>query len=112
MGGAGRLVAKNVTHGIAWDQSLQDRLLGRDLSPGARLAVEAMAVYLREWPEGKLLHDPLAAAAALDPAAFRWAEVEVYREQGRWGSRVCTGTNTFITVAVDAARALSGLLAA
>jgi inosine-uridine nucleoside N-ribohydrolase len=107
-----RLVAKNVTHGVAWDPALQRRLLDErdDLTPGARLAVEAMEVYLRERPEGKLLHDPLAAAAALDPAAFRWAEVEVYREQGRWGSRPCAGSNVYVSTAVDADRALRALM--
>ena len=47
------LVAKNVTHGVAWDPAVQARLKGRDdLTAGARLAVEAMDVYLRERPEG------------------------------------------------------------
>lgn len=58
----------------------------RALTGGARLAVEAMDVYLRANPAGKLLHDPLAFAAVLDPDAFRWAEVAVYRESGRWGA--------------------------
>jgi pyrimidine-specific ribonucleoside hydrolase len=105
------LVAKNVTHGVAWDQALQARHEARDdLTPGARLAVRAMEVYLRDRPEGKLLHDPLAAAAALDPGAFRWAEVEVFRERGRWGSRPARATGTRVSVAVDAERALRTLM--
>ncbi|GIE94711.1 nucleoside hydrolase [Paractinoplanes rishiriensis] len=105
------LVAKNVTHGVAWDGALQARLRDRDeLTPGARLAVEAMDAYLRQRPEGKLLHDPLAAAAALDPGAFTWVEAEVFREQGRWGSRPSHGTDTRVSVAVDAERALRALM--
>jgi inosine-uridine nucleoside N-ribohydrolase len=105
------LVAKNVTHGVAWDPALQARLKERDdLTPGARLAMEAMDVYLRERPEGKLLHDPLAAAAALDPGSFEWAEVEVYRKQGRWGSRPSHATGTRVSVAVDAEKALHTLM--
>ena len=105
------LVAKNVTHGVAWDPALQARLTARaDLTAGARLAVQAMDVYLRERPEGKLLHDPLAAAAALDPGAFTWVEVEVFRERGRWGARPSPAAGTRVSVAVDAERALRSLL--
>jgi inosine-uridine nucleoside N-ribohydrolase len=105
------LVAKNVTHGVAWDPALQARLKARDdLTAGARLAVQAMDVYLRGRPEGKLLHDPLAAAAALDPEAFRWVAVDVFREHGRWGARPSTSPRTRVSVAVDAERALATLM--
>jgi pyrimidine-specific ribonucleoside hydrolase len=106
------LVAKNVTHGVAWDAALQARLLAApDLHPGAALAREAMAVYLREHPEGKLLHDPLAACAVLDRGAFTWDEVAVIYDRGQWGARAAAGTGTFITVAVDRARAEAALFA-
>lgn len=109
--GERRLVSKNVTHGVVWDHHLHRRIAARpDLTVGVRLAVEAMAVYLEQRPEGKLLHDPLAAAAVVDPAAFRWVEVEVFREQGLWGARPLAGTHTFITVGVDGERALAALL--
>src|SRR5262245_34260996 len=65
------LVSKNVTHGFAWGADLQTRLLDvPDLHPGAMLASAAMEIYLREHPEGKLLHDPLAACAIIDRDAF------------------------------------------
>ena len=106
------LVSKNVTHGFAWDPELQARLLATsDLHAGAALARDAMAVYLRERPEGKLLHDPLAACAILDRDAFTWAEVEVMYERGQWGATLRPGTGTFITVALDAARAEAALFA-
>jgi pyrimidine-specific ribonucleoside hydrolase len=105
-----RLVSKNVTHKVAWDSATQRWTGTLDLTPGAELAREAMAVYLRERPDGKLLHDPLAAAAALDPAAFGWLEVEVFREQGRWGSTPRAGTNTFISISIDTQRALDVVL--
>jgi pyrimidine-specific ribonucleoside hydrolase len=104
------LVSKNVTHGYAWGPELQARLLARsDLHAGAALAREAMAVYLSEHPEGKLLHDPLAACAILDRDAFLWEEVEVLYERGQWGARPSSGTGTFITIAVDPARAETAL---
>jgi pyrimidine-specific ribonucleoside hydrolase len=107
------LVSKNVTHGFAWGPDLQARLLARpDLHAGAALACDAMAVYLREHPEGKLLHDPLAACAVLDRDAFLWEEVEVLYERGQWGARPASGTGTFITLAVDPARAEAALFPA
>jgi pyrimidine-specific ribonucleoside hydrolase len=106
------LVSKNVTHGFAWDQHLQSRLLAAsELHAGAALAREAMAVYLQEHPEGKLLHDPLAACAILDRDAFAWEEVEVLYERGQWGATLRRGTGTFITVAVAPARVEVALFA-
>jgi pyrimidine-specific ribonucleoside hydrolase len=104
------LVAKNVTHGFAWDAALQARLRARgDLTAGAALACEAMDLYLREHPDGKLLHDPLAACAIVDRDAFTWAEVEVVYERGQWGAKAADGTQTFITTGLDAARAARAL---
>jgi len=106
------LVSKNVTHGFAWDADLQARLLATpDLHAGAALARDAMTVYLREHPEGKLLHDPLAACAILDREAFLWEEVEVIYERGQWGARASSGTGTSITIAVDRPRAEAALFA-
>jgi pyrimidine-specific ribonucleoside hydrolase len=105
------LVSKNVTHGVVWDAALQREVSNRaELSLGLRLVVNAMRTYLRERPSGKALHDPLAAAAVVDSGAFTWAEVEVYRDQGRWGARAARRTNTVISVAVDRDRALSAIL--
>jgi pyrimidine-specific ribonucleoside hydrolase len=110
--GRRELVGKNVTHGVTWDRALHARLTETTgLTAGAGLAVEAMSVYLADHPEGKYLHDPLAACALFDPGAFTWAEVEVYSERGAWGARRRDGTGTFLAVAVDRARALRGLFA-
>lgn len=106
------LVSKNVTHGFAWGAELQARLLAApDLHAGAALARDAMAVYLREHPDGKLLHDPLAACAIIDRDAFVWNEVDVVYERGQWGANLHAGTGTFITVALDPARAEAALFA-
>jgi len=45
---------------------------------------------------GKKLHDPLAACCAIDPSVGRWAEVELYRRRGRWGSRPRPGGDRII----------------
>jgi inosine-uridine nucleoside N-ribohydrolase len=105
------LVSKNVTHGVAWDAALHTRLAAvATLTPGVRLMWEAMDVYLRQRPEGKLLHDPLAACAVFAPEAFRWREVEVTYAAGQWGAVAASGTNTFITVALDWPRALAAMV--
>lgn len=52
-----------------------------------------MAAYLKRRPEGKKIHDPLAACCAIDESIGEWTEVEVYRENGEWGSRLKSGTN-------------------
>jgi hypothetical protein len=58
---------------------------------------------------GKMFHDPLAACCAIDPAIGTWAEVELFRERGQWGSRLCPGSNTWIIVDHDRHRFWSTL---
>jgi pyrimidine-specific ribonucleoside hydrolase len=60
-----------------------------------------MGEYISRKPDGKKLHDPLAAMALLHPEIFEFKEVELYRERGKWGSRLKEGTNTFISVKAD-----------
>jgi inosine-uridine nucleoside N-ribohydrolase len=106
------LVSKNVTHGIAWDAVLQCRLsCSQGLTAGAGLAREGMAIYLQQYPEGKLLHDPMAAAALIDRGAFTWEEVSVQYAAGQWSALSAAATNTFITVAADRERAFNALFA-
>jgi hypothetical protein len=79
------------------------------LTGGAKLAFEA--IYLRRHPEGKLLHDLLAAVAVIDNRAFTWAEVEALYGGGQWSARAACGTNTFITIAANREHALKVLFA-
>lgn len=110
--GRREFVSKNVTHGVAWDEAFQQRVRNAGhLTAGATMVLEAMDVYLHGHPEGKLLHDPLAVSAVVDPGCFRWAEVEVLYQSGRWGSAPVAGTNTFITTGVDRDRAFAAMLA-
>lgn len=100
-----RLVSKNVCHGVAWDQAMHDRMTPRrDSHPGLDMVVEAMGLYLERKPDGKLMHDPLAACVAIDPFVVDLAEVEVYREKGEWGSRLMNGTGTWISTSLDRKR--------
>ena len=37
-----------------------------------------MDAYLRQKADGKLMHDPLAASAAIDEDVITWAEVDLF----------------------------------
>ncbi|MDZ8104373.1 MAG: nucleoside hydrolase [Nostoc sp. DedQUE12a] len=99
------LVSKNVCHGVRYDTAMHDRMAEyRDATPSLALIYTGMDCYLREIPEGKMFHDPLAACVAVDRSIVTLTEVEVYQKKGEWGAKQATGTNTFISVAVDRAR--------
>ncbi|HEU4324713.1 MAG TPA: nucleoside hydrolase [Roseiflexaceae bacterium] len=100
--GERRLVSKNVCHRALYDRELHARIAPlRPRSRSLDLIWQGMEVYLRERPDGKLLHDPLAACCALDPGVASWAEVEVYSQRGEWGARPAPGSGTWITVDYD-----------
>jgi len=107
-----RCVSKNICHGVVYDGKFHEAVgTVRDTRKSMRMIYDAMTGYLRKHPEGKKFHDPLAACCALDPSIAQWTQVEVYRAQGKWGSRAAEGSGTWITVAVDHAaflRAFTG----
>jgi inosine-uridine nucleoside N-ribohydrolase len=106
-----QLVSKNVTHGLAWDRAFHEQIQPHCAErAGVATAFDAMSRYLADHPEGKLLHDPLAAVAILEPALFTWEEVEVIHARGQWGARAAKETGTFITTSVDASRVAAVLL--
>jgi len=43
----------------------------------------------------------MTASAIVNPEIFKWREVELYREKGKWGSRLQSGTNTQISIKAD-----------
>ena len=97
-----RLVSKNVCHGVIYDQAFHE-MLGdsRGTRKSLRMIYEAMGSYLSKYPEGKKFHDPLAACAAVDPSIITWSEVDMYRSKGKWGSKLSSRTNTWISINVD-----------
>jgi pyrimidine-specific ribonucleoside hydrolase len=88
-----RFVGKNVCHGVVYDAAMHARVrdtlatlpdgLHRDATA---LLYRCMSRYLDKKPRGKALHDPLAAACALDPTIGSWADVHLSRSGGRWGA--------------------------
>lgn len=113
-----RFVSKNVCHGVIYDRALHIRVIEAlaQMAPGSRrhrcwsLIVSGMAHYLRKNPDGKAFHDPLAACCAIDETIASWAEVEIYRERGQWGSRLAAGSGVHIIVDIDRERFIETML--
>lgn len=98
------LVSKNVCHGVAWDREFHARVMAGERTDGVDLVAHGMEMYLRRRPEGKLLHDPLAMAVALDESVVGLRPVEVFRRKGEWGSAPWDGKGepqARISVSVD-----------
>ncbi len=74
---------------------------------------DAETCTARKSPEcckGKLFHDPLAACCAIDSDIGQWAEVELFREKGQWGSTLAPGSGLQIITAYDPSVLLRTLL--
>jgi pyrimidine-specific ribonucleoside hydrolase len=110
--GVRRFVSKNVCHGVIYDEALHERFTAvKGRSKSLELIWQGMDAYLRNREEGKKFHDPLAACCAIDEGVGTWAEVELYREKGQWGSRLRPGSNTWIIVDHDHERFVRTLTA-
>ena len=84
-----RIVSKNVCHGVFYTQETHASI-PNGMHAGLDLIKKGMEVYFKNKPQGKALHDLVAAAAAIDPDIATWVDVEPYRENGEWG---CRNTN-------------------
>jgi pyrimidine-specific ribonucleoside hydrolase len=103
--GIRRFVSKNVCHQVIYDQSLHQKIaLLQDKNLALILIWQGMDMYLKNKPEGKILHDPLAACCAIDESIGTWAEVELFREKNEWGARLEPGSRTWIITGYDHGR--------
>jgi len=70
--------------------------------PSVRLkALELMHKVMTNYltrKEGKMLHDPLAAAVALDTSVCTLTEVEFGTDAGRWGCWLHPGSGTWVAI--------------
>ena len=106
------LVSKNVCHGVVYDAELHERVASvMSTSPTLQLIHRGMSIHLLRRPDGKKLHDPLAACCAIDEGIGVWAEVEMYRKGGGWGARPSAGSRTSIIIDHDRDRFIRTLLA-
>lgn len=93
------LVSKNVCHGEVYTKELHERYKAvKDRDECTRLIYKAMDLYLKKRPEGKKLHDPLAACVAINPEVCEFKPVEIYREKGKWGAKLNSESNTRISI--------------
>jgi inosine-uridine nucleoside N-ribohydrolase len=107
-----RFISKNVCHGVIYERTLHVLVAERkDGNLGLQYLWQGMERYLQRRPEGKIIHDLVAACCAIDPGIASWAEVELYRERGEWGARLAPGSGTWIIVDYDHARFLETFLA-
>lgn len=95
-----RMVAKNVCHGQFF--GLEDiARTPRGAHRGLDMLLDGMTTYCERKPEGKALHDVVAAVLAIAPSAATWARGQPYRERGAWGFspnpdspiQICTSLN-------------------
>lgn len=100
--GIRRFVSKNVCHRVIYDATMHKMLSKvKGDSLAIRLIWQGMDVYLKTNPQGKMLHDVLAACCAIDPTIATWQEVELYRNRNEWGARKASDTGTLIIVDYD-----------
>lgn len=104
-------ISKNVCHGVYYDREMHE-IVGAKKNTKLSLSLihKGMEKYLRKHPAGKKFHDPLAACCAINPDIGVWREVELYREQGKWGSRFSNKPNAHIIVDYDREMFLETLL--
>lgn len=90
-------VSKNVCHGVHYDTAMHASVGKlRQHSLSMQMIYKGMDAYLKGNAEGKKMHDPLAACCAIDRSIGEWAEVELFRQKGEWGSRLAENTRTWI----------------
>jgi len=116
-------VSKNVCHQTlyadgadGWHAAVLAALHRAQGRPIRRRALElmhkAMSSYLARQ-DGKIIHDPLALAVALDESVCTLTEVELYShgfKDDQWGCCLCPGSGTWISVDYDEAKFRATLL--
>jgi inosine-uridine nucleoside N-ribohydrolase len=110
-------VSKNVCHGVYYDAQMHELLAQQpQKSQALQMIYQGMDIFLNKKFSfkksddaiiGKKLHDPLAACCAIDLSIGAWAEVEMFRSKGEWGSRLQANTRTWIITAYNHAKFLA-----
>lgn len=109
--GRTRMVSKNVCHGFRYDKDFHAQVPAGEHA-GLDLLRDGMECYFGKHPDGKALHDVLAAALAIDPRAGTWANVVPMREKGGWGSYPVPDSvvgSVRILVAVDRSKVIEAM---
>jgi pyrimidine-specific ribonucleoside hydrolase len=100
------MVGKNVCHGFVFDQS-DASSLPNGKHAGLDLMINGLKVYCKKKPQGKAMHDILAALMLLNPEYGQWIDGEPFRENGSWGFR--SGGSIKALVGVDKKAVINSL---
>lgn len=96
------LISKNVCHGLAWNADFHHEMGLVKRTPGLELVYQGMEKYLKRHPEGKLLHDPLAAMVMLSNDIVETRPVDVYRaSNGEWGCHLNADSAVSISISAN-----------
>ena len=104
-------VSKNVCHRVLYTESFHSIFgsLSHKSKSIARIW-QGMDRYFHKNPLGKAFHDPLAAACAIDESVGVWRPVEMFRENGKWGSKLKENSDTFVIIDYNANKFLDTLV--
>lgn len=79
------MVSKNVCHGVIFGPGAVERFPSH-IHKGLDLLLDGMRYYIKKVnPQGKALHDVIAAGLTINPTAATWASGYPYYEKGGWG---------------------------
>lgn len=79
-----RMVGKNVCHGFIFGKN-DIAKLPKGKHRGLDLMIDGMEFYYQNKPDGKAMHDILAALMHINPEHGKWVKGLPYREKGKWG---------------------------
>lgn len=96
-----KFVPKNVCHGIIHGPETNEQIPS-GVHPGLDFIKSGMNHYFKKYPNGKALHDVIAAAAAIDPSIGIWKQVSLYRtKNNEWGCIEYSNTQSDIEFSSD-----------
>jgi len=78
------MVGKNVCHGFIFDKDDVARI-PKGKHNGLDLMIQGMEFYCQKKPQGKPMHDILAALLHIAPEHGQWIEGCPFRKKGMWG---------------------------
>ncbi len=92
-------ISKNVCHGVRYDQKMHELMKPhKDNRIGLNLMYAGMSVYLKDKPEGKMFHDPLAACAMINHDVCEFVPAKLYCTKGEWGSNPSDNYDSLISI--------------
>jgi pyrimidine-specific ribonucleoside hydrolase len=89
-----QFIGKNICHTVIYNKEIHEIVLSHGTTgmdgvkkKAKEIFIEAMSMYLKKHSEKKF-HDPTAAVCHLHPEVADWVSGTVFREKGKWGTRL------------------------